>query len=653
MLEKAKGEMPGVRVRIGTLDDFAEAILAEKPDLPIVRQDLGDTWIFGIMAMPIETGIARTLRPRIGALESLDSLLNAWQVTTQSAGQTVAAAYEKSLMFGEHTWGSWLGDVHADYLYGNDWEKARAEGRYRELEATYEEHGDYIRDAAALVNPALATRLESLARAVNLPGTRIVVFNPLPWKRQDVVEVPVAATLGVSPGTLTVRDALTGRIVPSEHDGAFLRFAAADVPAMGYRTYRVGESRGADKQDAGELHADAATGLLENKFFRMEMDARRGVIASLVDKRSGKEWAVANSHYGLGQYLYERYDANQISGYLAKYGTHDSWVICKSHLPPDTQAVAVSPQGFTATAAVGAVSASVTLHAPASAHIPHAVSLTVTLYRDQPVVDLAWSIKDKKPDFWPEAGWLCLPLNIADPQFRLSRLGSTIDPAKDICRKSNIDVFCLGGGMTVQGTDGSGVGICPMDSPLVSLGYPGLLQFNTDWEPRKPEVFVNLFNNVWGCNFQQWIGGSWSSRVRLWAARGDNNEENLVTPSWETRSRCMAAMVDGVAGTLPIEQAGIELSRKGVLITAFGADPDGNKGTLLRVWEQAGVSGKITVELPEGMNVAKATPVNLRGEKTGEPIRVISGTLTLNLDAYAPASYMLEPSHTKQSYEER
>ena len=64
-----------------------------------------------------------------------------------------------------------------------------------------------------------------------------------------------------------------------------------------------------------------------------------------------------------------------------------------------------------------------------------------------------------------------------------------------------------------------------------------------------------------------------------------------------------------------------------MLVTAFGADPDGNPGTLLRVWEQAGVSGELTVTLPAGFKVTHAQPVNLRGEKIGEPVVVSGGAL--------------------------
>ena len=48
-----------MRVRFGQMSDFAEAILRENPNLPVVRGDMPDTWIHGIGSMPIETQLAR------------------------------------------------------------------------------------------------------------------------------------------------------------------------------------------------------------------------------------------------------------------------------------------------------------------------------------------------------------------------------------------------------------------------------------------------------------------------------------------------------------------------------------------------------------------------------------------------------------------
>jgi len=63
LLDRAAREMPGVKVRFGRLSDFADAIRREKPDLPVIRADMPDTWVHGIMSMPIETKIMRNVRP--------------------------------------------------------------------------------------------------------------------------------------------------------------------------------------------------------------------------------------------------------------------------------------------------------------------------------------------------------------------------------------------------------------------------------------------------------------------------------------------------------------------------------------------------------------------------------------------------------------
>jgi hypothetical protein len=70
------------------------------------------------------------------------------------------------------------------------------------------------------------------------------------------------------------------------------------------------------------------------------------------------------------------------------------------------------------------------------------------------------------------------------------------------------------------------------------------------------------------------------------------------------------------------------------MVTAFGLNPDG-KATLLRPRESAGQSGELTVTLP---GYSSTLPVNLRGERTGDPIQLETGMLGINLSAFAPAS---------------
>jgi hypothetical protein len=264
-------------------------------------------------------------------------------------------------------------------------------------------------------------------------------------------------------------------------------------------------------------------------------------------------------------------------------------------------------------------------------------------------LDLEWSIAHKTPDPWPEGGWLCFPLRADDPSFQLARLGSIVDPAKDLVPGSNHEILCLNGGLIVAGADGGRTGVCPVDAQLISLEHRGLWRYSREFVPHKADVFVNLFNNVYSTNFAQWSEGSWSSRVRVWLPQpGESTAASLIAGSWEARLGCLAAVSEAAPGALPPSAAGLVLEKlggglpRGLLVTAFGANPYG-MGTLLRLWEQAGDSGVYTVRLPQGMKARTAQPCDLRSQPRGGPIAVSGqGTFAVTIHPMAPASFIID-----------
>jgi hypothetical protein len=264
----------------------------------------------------------------------------------------------------------------------------------------------------------------------------------------------------------------------------------------------------------------------------------------------------------------------------------------------------------------------------------------VRLDQDQPWVDLdIISVSGKPANPWPEAGWICLPFAIDQPQFRLGRLGGIVDPAKDIVAGANRHLLALNSGMTVTDPRGLGVGLCA-SLPLVSLEQPGCWKYSRDFVPRKSHVFVNLYNNQWTTNFRLWNDAPWHCSVRIWSVAGGDPATDLVKPSWETRVPLQVGSASGPAGKLPPSQSGLQVSRSGVLVTAFGPNPDG-PGLVLRLWEQAGQSGNCRVTLPRGLAARTLQPVDLRGRVRGPEIPVRDGSFVFPLPAFAPASFVL------------
>jgi hypothetical protein len=636
-LERARRELPGASVRIGRMSDFLDAVTEGNPRIPVVHSDMPDIWIHQIMSMPSECGIARNLRPTMGALEVLNTLMAGLRLPVADLRDLMAEAYEASLLFGEHTWG-W-----ASLFYGNrfgaEWERSYASGKhkYRKAEQTWRDHGDYIRTARSLVEPAVGEHLSQLARNVGIAGSRFVVFNPLPWDRGGVAEIDLPQAR-----VAALKDLQGGQLIPVARAGSRLRWVVRDVPAGGYRTYVPVE---APVPACGAVGDRGGRGIT-NAWFRVEFDPGRCAIASIIDRRTGRELVDQASAHPFG-YLYERFSQGQIRQYCREYLTiKPLWARLAAARAVECMPRKEAPHvlDFPREAKLELTSDGVTaagvMKAAAGETVPHDITLRVMLHGELPFVDVEWEISGKRLDPWPEAGWLSIPLDIPGPTFRLGRLGSIVDPRTDLIRGSNHDVYCLNGGLAMTGEGGRGVGLCALDSPLVSLERPGLYRYSADFVPTRSHAYLNLFNNCWGTNCQMWTGDSWTSRVRLWAIEQYDNESGLITPSLEARLPLLCGFAEGAGGGLPAGAAGLGLSRKGVQVTAFGSNPDG-EGMLLRVWEQAGVDGPCEVRFPHGLGVTRARPCDLRGRPTGDVVAVEDSTLRIDLRRYAPASFLL------------
>lgn len=624
---------PGARIHVGRMSDFADAILRENPKLPVVRGDMPDTWIHGPMSDPQTVALARNARVRLADGALLRTEARALGLPLGSAESAERQARDRSLLVAEHTWGGSMAWLDFRLTYGEDWRREYAEGRFARHEASWDEHAAYARELDADSRALMAETLTSLAEGVALPGGGVLVANPLPWERGGEVRLPWE---GPAPTALRAPD---GSTIAASCEAGELRFEARKVPAGGYATYAPCDEA---PEALDSLHASATS--IESPWFRAELDATRGGVRSLIDKRTGRELVDAASPYVLGTILHQRLSRDDVDAYVAAYtvgGGAGAMDFGKPGLPSAVEAPRseATARDWRVTTRLGVDRVEAVLEAPEGHGLPYAARLRVVLPAARPEVRLEAEILGKPAEPLPEAGWLVLPLAVREPGFLLGRLGGLVDPARDIVPGSNFDALWLDSGMAVREPSGEGVGLCPLDHPLVSLGEPGLWHYGTTWRARKPWVFVNLYNNQWSTDFRLWNSGTWSSRVVLWSTRERDPARAVVAPALEARSPLLAAVTPG-GGTLPSSMRGLELERGGVQVTAFGPNPDG-PGVLLRLWECAGREGECTVRLPVGIPVDSATPVDLRGRPIGADVPVRDGRLRVRLRAYAPLSLVL------------
>jgi len=637
LLAYAEKELPGVKIHFGTLDDFAKAVLAEKPQLPTVKGDCPDTWIHGLQSNPQETKIARNIRPLESTLDALNTQMKLWGLPVASAATKLAKAYEQSLLYGEHTWGM-NAEYGPRYSYGDAWKKwmeeAAAEpvpenGNYAALKnsnaqntatgskkkwlRSYDDKRQYILTTNDIVSKELNTDLDLLAASVNKKGKRVVVYNPLPWKRSGMIENPWAK-------------------------GNY--FYVKQIAASGYSTYSF------DELNKGTITSDEKT-VFSTPYFKVAFDLTKGGITSLIEKSTGRELVDQSSKYVMGQFLHERFSTKEVDTWFNAYSRiKDGWGLNDLGKPGMPNAEKLPYLTFTPTAwkinvAHSAVADIATLTTVTTGGYAKGYTLTFTFPHNAAYVDVEWAVESKTPDKQTEGGWLCFPFKVEKPTFTVGRLGGPINPATDIIPGTNRHLMAATTGVSITATNQSGAALASIDAPLVSLGEPGLWKYSMDYVPTTPSVFVNLYNNMWNTNFALWQDGSWSEKVRIWpVAQHTQTVANLSQYGWETRLPLLTGVADGAAGKLPANKSGVAVSRAGVLVTAYGENPDG-EGTILRLWEQAGVTGNCTVQLGSGSKVKAVQPIDLRGNKTGKAITVKNGAFTFNLGKYAPASFLL------------
>lgn len=605
--------LPQVNVKIGRMEDFADAIMAEEKagaSVPVLRADMPDCWIHGMGTLPAMEALAHQVRPGLCSVESLDSHLRMWGLPRPDISKKLAAAQERSLMYGEHTWGGARNLQGRNAYADKDFEKTiETDGTCKYLQQTWDDHADYIRKAAGISSKLQERELAQLAAAVNIEGDRMVVFNPLPCIRDATVDVPGGGQVLVT-----------------------------NLPPSGYRAIPLPVVTSASP-------VTCETAVLENACLKVTLDRGRGGIVSVWDKTTGRDLVDARAKYAFGQFVYQRFDRRQSFEYDQRcshldsiYGRCTGWNV-RADLPDNVPHVEAAPSYEKMTVSRDAEAQKAELTAPAAGIIAARVTMTITLPAGASWMEIAVRLDDKKPDYWPEDGGLYFAVKADKPQFRIGRLGGVVDPAKDFARNSNRTYGYVNTGAMVADADGAGVAICPLDHGIMSFGDKGIYTIDPDYVPTTPIARVSMFNNLWTINFPYWIRGTVSSRVRVWPTR-DLNAASLVEPSLDARQPVLVAMGTGSAGSLPAEQSGLALSRPGIRITAFRQDQD---GTLLRVWEQSGVSGELTVTLPAGAGFTSALPVNLRGERLGEPITIRSGVFAFRLGSYAPASFLLTP----------
>ncbi|MCP2620886.1 glycosyl hydrolase-related protein [Candidatus Aminicenantes bacterium AC-334-E05] len=147
--------------------------------------------------------------------------------------------------------------------------------------------------AEKLAKKELFKSLKYIASRINtskIKGNPLIVFNPSPWERTDIVKLKVHGFIDYK-----IRDFNGKEIphqiidldeeIPDEIRPREVIFIAENIPAFGYKIFSLEKTNLKIKKKKSSPFKNE----IENEFYRITFDEKTGLIKSIFDKRNKKE----------------------------------------------------------------------------------------------------------------------------------------------------------------------------------------------------------------------------------------------------------------------------------------------------------------------------------------------------------------------------
>jgi len=269
------------QVRVATALEYFEALRRVPGPLPVVRLDFNPPQRAQDLRGTYDNRMELKKRNRAAeqALYSAECLA----AIASAAGHGYPAAalsdlWHKLLFTHFH---DTMGGSHSDPVYL---------GAMERLEAVL-----------AQAEPMSAASLRQIVPGAAEGGEWFAVFNTLSVQRSELCRVRLPRSKVAEGAGLQLEDAAgraaAFRVIDSPDLGtppadAGIEFIAEDLPATGYRAYRL--VRGARRRPSS--HRRIGSNYLDNERFHLEWDPRTGDLTALRDKRRGREVLVGASN---------------------------------------------------------------------------------------------------------------------------------------------------------------------------------------------------------------------------------------------------------------------------------------------------------------------------------------------------------------------
>ena len=580
---------------VATNSMFFQALEKQCTDVRTFRGELPHTdYVVGAISTAKETAVNRLTHDRLLSAEKAATVASLVSGYTYPAGR-ISQAYDNALLYDEHTWG-----------------KAYPAGESQDL--AWNEKSLFAYKAAGLAEDVLSESIERLASKVQLeqPQRHLVVFNLLGFDRTDVVRVTrfrqdepfdlidnetgrkVAYQLVELDGPLAPTPYAPQRWARGQfekHELFDLVFAAANVPSMGYKTYRLAP-RDAKAADGSGIHAGQNT--LENSFFKVTLDPRTGAIASIYDKELSRE-------------LVDPRAPDKLNQFVAK------WVQTGKREGPSAVSIRAGQNGPVYASLISQSS---------GPGCPQIIQ-EVTLYEGIKRIDFSNRLlKGSTPLL---EIYFAFPFKVDEPKFRFEGVNSVIEPLKDQFPGSNTNYYAVQHWATVS-NQGVGITLSSVESHLLEFGGlwpcyvsqahhgvtpPGFGEpFVKSDQLRNGYIYAFVLDNNFRTNFQPVQQADILFRYSLTSGEGQRANSANRNFGWAIHNPLIGVVEKGGrTGPLGDRTSFCRLDLSNVMLLTLKQAEDGH-GVVVRLIETDGKQGTVTLTMPT-VAIEKAWQTNL------------------------------------------
>ena len=370
-------------------------------------------------------------------------------------------------------------------------------------------------------------QLQNFIQRENDPS--LIVFNTLNWNRSSLCKVYIDHQIlpRYTPFSITDQMGNQAKAQPVEHhsDGTYWMVWVEDVPAFGYKKYVIKTDKNHPVETLPQKETEKQE--IENQWYKILIDNRKGAISSIFDKELNQELTDANAPYKLGEFIYELLDnrsqmeSKRLDNYTREtpdsvwfeaYETGEVW---------NTLRFRANTRAATGDGAL---------------------SFEIRLFNVAKRIDLAYAI-EKKLVTDPEGIYIAFPLALENGQLAFDVQGGEVRAGIDQIPGSSNDWNTVQNYARLS-NDKAQIILSSAEIPLMQFGGINTGRYKAGATPETTYIYGWPMNNYWVTNFNadQHGGHTWTYTL---TSRKENTLQDATRFGWGHRMPFLSRVLPG------------------------------------------------------------------------------------------------------------